>query len=125
VSSNVSRALARSAVPLWAGILVPPTAWSLHLLLSYLVVSVACQANWSPLVLDLLLHGLTLVLGAITALSAVLALWAVGRDQDAAESDEGRQRQEFMAHGSLLLSGLFLVMIVAGDIPNFFVPPCR
>ena len=74
--------------------------------------------------LDLLLHGLTLVLGASTVLSAVLALRAVGRDWDATDSEEGHQRQVFMVHGSVLLSSLFLLMIVEGDIPSFFVPPC-
>jgi hypothetical protein len=84
----------------------------------------ACKNNWSIVVLDLLLHGLTLLLAVASVASALLAWRAVAREGSTADRTGARERQVFMGQGSLLLGALFLLLIVAGDIPNFFVPPC-
>ncbi|HLH24425.1 MAG TPA: hypothetical protein VK066_18030 [Chloroflexota bacterium] len=110
----------RTLLPLWLGILVPPAAWSLHLLLGYVVVTAACHASWSRLALTLALNGLTLVLGAITVAAAIVAQRV--RDDGLPEAE--RDRQGFMARMALFSGGLFLLLILAGDVPNFFVPAC-
>ena len=125
MSSLLAREDQRRLLALWVGILVPPAAWSVHLLLGYLLVTVACAGSWSELVLDLLLHGLTLVLGVVTIGSAVVA-WRAGQaeGEPGAASAEARERRAFMAHVGTSLGALFLLLILAGDIPNFVVSPC-
>ncbi|HZS02362.1 MAG TPA: hypothetical protein VFE37_26840 [Chloroflexota bacterium] len=125
MESILGREDQRRLAALWGGILVPPIAWSLHLLVSYFIVSVACLGSWPLLVLDLLLHGLTFALGAVTVGSAVIA-WRARQTEDepGGTLPEARERRAFMVHVGVALAGLFLLLIIAGDIPNFFVPPC-
>jgi hypothetical protein len=124
VASTLARDEKRTLLALWGGMLVPPAAWSLHLLLGYLLVTLGCLANWSPLGLDLLLQGLTLLLAAVTVASAVVA-WRAGHAAAApGETANASERRAFMAHAGIFLSALFLLLILAGDVPNLFVPPC-
>jgi hypothetical protein len=133
VASVRARDERRRLLALWGGILVPPAAWSTHLLLGYLLVTVACLGNWSALALALLLHGQTLVLAAITVASAVVA-WRAGHAEAApgavagpsssGSTADARERRAFMVHVGISLAALFLLLILAGDVPNLFVPPC-
>ena len=148
----------RTLLALWGAILVPPVAWSLHLVLGYLLVTLTCLANWSALVFAVTLHGLTLLLAVATVASAVIA-WRTGRAAPPAavagsDAASGRsraaatasaafsestsaaaapalpdraaalERRAFMVHAAILLSALFLLLILAGAVPTFFVPPC-
>jgi small-conductance mechanosensitive channel len=125
VASKLAHEEKRTLLALWIGILVPPAAWSVHLLLGYLLVALACRLSWTTLVLGLLLHGLTLVLTAVTV-GSIVVVWRTGRDAGVPgdASDDERERRSFMVHMATFLSALFLLLILAGDIPNFFVPPC-
>lgn len=102
-------------------------AWSLHLLLSYLVVGLACRPR-QPLLPadDGLVTGILLGVSVAAALgaaaSAVLAarLWrrADGREPGARGSRRG------MAFVGLLLNLVFLTTIVVGASAAFVLPAC-
>jgi hypothetical protein len=124
VASVVARDERHRLAALWGGILIPPTAWMLHLLVAYLLVTLACLSNWSAGVLALLLHGLTVALILLTVGSTLLA-WRAGHAAPATgDTAAARERRAFMVHVALALSALFVLLILAGDVPNFFVAPC-
>jgi hypothetical protein len=69
---------------------------------------------------------------ALLALVAVVAgciSWSLWRGLKAAERESVLQymqgsRTGFMVFGSLLASGLFLLAIILGTIPLFYIDPC-
>jgi hypothetical protein len=124
VAYRLARDDKRTLLALWGGILVPAGAWSVHLLLGYLLVTLACLGNWPLLVLGLLLHGFTLLLALVTVVSTVIAYRAGRAATGPGETTDARDRRTFMVHLAIFLGALFLLLILAGDIPNFFVRPC-
>ena len=105
---------ARLAAPfsLWLGLLVPPLAWSLHLLLGYLLVALQCQtgSTFFGTLLTLLTIG-TLLLDVA---AGVLAFLARSGPDDQPRVSAGRR--SFMAASGVLLSALFgLLMLTVGQ----------
>ncbi len=113
---------------LWFGLGAGPIAWGFHLIGSYVLVPFSCSLGTV-----LPIHLLTLVTGIITLASAIIAFIAwrrSGTDLEAdlgAESDLDRPaaRSGFMALSGVLLSGLFLLLILAEGTGPFFLPPCE
>lgn len=106
---------------LWAGVLLPPAAWAVHLTAGYAMAAFVCEprAAWPFYLLS------------IAALA--VALWggwiSRGIRWDSADEPEeaptSRARGRFMALSGVLLSGLFSVAILAQTVPIFVLEPCR
>lgn len=107
----------------WTG----PIAWTLHLVISYVLVPFSCSVQS-----NLPLHLTTLVMALPTAAAAVVSfvLWrqsGVGMEADTGdETGEGvvRLRSGFSALVGLLLSLMFLLLIIAEGLGPFFLSPC-
>lgn len=90
---------------LWRGSLVyaaPPTAWIVHLLLSYALVPPACSSSTVPL------HVGTAVLAGVAALAAV----------------RGRRWAQPGRTVAISLGALFLLAILLQGAANAVVDPC-
>lgn len=106
---------------LWAGVLLPPVAWVVHLSITYAMASFVCHppVTWP------------LYLVSVAALG--LSLWGgwISRGIRQASADEtgdapnSTARARFMAQSGLLLSGIFSLAILAQTIPMFVLEPCR
>lgn len=103
---------------LWYGMLAPPIAWALQLLVGYGVAAQACEGHIGTL--DPILHGITAI-----ALAATIAALAAALYESARLSHEREgvtlDRARFMAFCGVILSTLFLILIVFTDIPTFFL----
>ncbi|WP_336273644.1 hypothetical protein [Vreelandella indica] len=106
---------------LWAGWVVGPMAWALHLLGSYMLVPWVCATghHWT-------LHASTLVALAISLIGGWIAWrqWGVVGRQWPGGSDRRTSRIRFMSAGGLILSVLSALLIVVEGIPNFFLGAC-
>jgi hypothetical protein len=96
---------------LWFGLLAGPAGWTLHELVSYALVRVACANN-----LGLLLHVVTLGSLAIATAGTYVAFRAYRTQR--------REDARFLAGAGVLVSGLFTFTIVMEGIPNVVVSPC-
>lgn len=106
---------------LWAGVLAGPIAWFLHQQVSYVLAALSCSDA-----LTFVLHMATVVAILIAIAGAGIA-WINWRRTGRAWSTQvggTLARSRFMALSGLLLSFLFLLVIVAQGIPNFFFSPC-
>lgn len=95
---------------LWAGWVLGPVAWALHLVGSYLLVGWVCSSGgyWA-------LHALTLATLALALLGALLS-WR-GRTADGAP---GR----FISTGGVVVALASGLVVVVEGIPNFILDAC-
>lgn len=110
----------RGMLALWAGWLLGPLAWAVHLQGSYLLVARVCHTGdtW-------LLHLLTLLTLALAGAGALIAWrqWQrIGRQWPNGGGVATRSR--FLAVAGMLLSGLSGLIILAEGIPNFVLGAC-
>jgi hypothetical protein len=112
----VSAAAPRPAVA-WAGVLLPPVAWLADLSISDALVGESCVRGSRAL-----LHGATAaaLAGAIAGIAISLATWR-GTREDA--SERGRA-ERFLGIGGVALGALFVVVILAGELPKLMLGPC-
>ena len=107
---------------LWAGLLLPPSAFLLNLEVAYALVPTACAAQNG--VLTHLVHLVCLLLTAAGGFFALRSWRSCGGIWPGEEGGRvGRSR--FMAGLGLLLSAMFLLVIVAQWIPSFVLSPCQ
>ena len=122
---------------LWIQLLAGPVLWSVHFLLSYLLVEAACQAGWNFNILGL--NGLSFLVIVLTILgvtaTGLFALrsyrgWRNGH-RDRSLRAELRETGswfegpvDFMYFSGLLLSMLFAVTILMVGLPALFLQPC-
>ena len=113
-----------------------PIAWTLHLMGSYILVTVWCSLGWG---------GLSLAIGVVTVACAALAIWsgavALGlrregqamlerdREPGTASGWEARMgergaRISFLAVMSIGSALLFTFLILLQGLPPLFTPPC-
>jgi hypothetical protein len=111
-------------LPLWLGLVVPPLAWTLHLLVGYWLDALACHAGAANVAL--LLHLLTLATLALTAAAGVVAYLAWDRSDVGGRLDARAPagRSGFLALFGVLMSGLFFLVILAGAVPDLMLGPC-
>ncbi|WP_346797473.1 hypothetical protein R5M92_02070 [Halomonas sp. Bachu 37] len=106
---------------LWAGWLIGPLAWALHLVVSYVLLAWVCASghHW-------ILHAITLVTLAMSLAGVWLAWrqWSAAGRQWPGSGDRQMSRIRFMAIGGLILGVLSALLIVAEGIPNFFFGAC-
>jgi hypothetical protein len=109
--------------------LVGPSAWSLHLLVSYALAAVACQTAFPGFSL-LGFTGISVLLTLVTLLTALAALvagvlsfrrWRRAGDDLLKRADEPRG---FMAGSTVRLNLVFLAAVLLAGIPLLIVPPC-
>jgi len=106
---------------LWAGVLLPPFAWTVHLGIAYALSGGLCEsrAMW-PFYL----------LSAVTLGIAAAGGWIAhsirrGTADEPEEAPNSRARGRFMALSGVLLSVIFMLAILAQTIPMFVLEPCR
>lgn len=110
---------------LWFAVGTGFIAWSLHLLLSYWAISVACDTHIGAI--DLVLHILTLV-ALVATLAAAFYGWRAWRSgprgDGGGEVVDPARRSAFMGLAGIGLSTLFLIAIIYGEVTVFFLSPC-
>ena len=119
---GAATAVARpSAALLWTGMLLPPIAWAMDLVVRYALVKWTCGTR-STAPLQLITFG-TLTLICIAALAAWRALRATPRS---APTDGGHpvERARFMAMLGLVTAALFGLATIGGAIPQWVLDAC-
>jgi hypothetical protein len=122
---------------LWTQLLAGPVLWSVHFLVSYLLVETFCQAGWNFQILGF--NGLSFLVIVFTIL-AVLGTGLFGlksyrgwkhvragrslRDQFRENSHWFESPAEFVTFSGFLLSILFAATILMAGLPSFFLQPC-
>jgi hypothetical protein len=122
---------------LWIQLLAGPVLWSVHFLLSYLIVEAACQAGWNFNILGI--NGLSCIIIILTILALLgtllfsLRSYRGWRDLhvDRTLMDEFQESSswfegpvDFMYISGLLLSALFAATILMVGLPALFLQPC-
>lgn len=121
----------RSRRLLWFGLFGGHVAWVFQLTVNYFLASLACLPQ-APDVAVLGLNGYMLLMALVSAVTGGIALAATAAAFRCWRQDGDAQRWQaeparwpgFVALGGFLLSGTFFIVIVAGGIVNFFLPPC-
>jgi hypothetical protein len=112
----------RGLAELWAGIVLAPLAWSVHLSVSYFLAGVVCHRPW-----NLALPAASILLAGVALIGARFA-WrnytATGREWPQGDLDGVLIRSRFLAVGGLLLSALSVLLIFAQTIPMLVLSPC-
>jgi hypothetical protein len=113
---------ARQIRALWAGLLLAPIAFLLNLETAYALVPTACSSHRE---LPLHMVHLACLLLALYGLSTAWRCWkALGATWPREEGDP-LARSRFLAGTGLLVSGMFVLVIVAQWIPSFVLDPCQ
>lgn len=104
-----------------------PVAWSLHLFISYFLVTIGCTTGWGGTVPAILI--VTILLAAAAFGSGVVAFrrWRQldGAPQDWREAlSEPRGRGGLLWMVGILSAALFGVVILLAGLPPLFVPIC-
>lgn len=129
-----STAEVRSSKTLWYGMFFSPVVWSLHFLIGYFLSEAACMTNF----LGFRIVGMgalffILVVLTIIAMAAIgwNAWWSYRSWQHYAALDPDEEfplqaydRDEFLALGGLLLSGLTFLGLVLTLYPILVLRPC-
>lgn len=108
---------------LWFAIITPGAAWFIHLLTMFLLVPWMCMMGGRMLMI-----GGSVLLAGVAA-GAGWVSWSLWRRLEPGERNSVLQTMEgsrigFLVFAGLLASGLFLLAIVLGTVPLFFIDPC-
>jgi hypothetical protein len=107
---------ARPAVA-WTGVLLPPVAWLADLSLSDSLVGESCLRGDR-----LLLHGATAVALA-AALAGIAASWATYRGAKGDPLPRARA-ERFLGVAGMALGAMFVLVILAAQVPKLMLRPC-
>jgi hypothetical protein len=107
---------------LWFALLGGQVAWSAHLLLSYLLVSLACGPG--PRLVTLGVDGYRLLLWLLLLATAALALAATVVGWRAWRQPSATGWRRWLALVGFLLSGLGLATILFQGLPLLFLDEC-
>jgi hypothetical protein len=113
----------RGLAELWAGVLLGPLSWSMHLWVSYFLAGVLCDSRGN----------LTLLAASAVFLGiAVAGAWIAWRNYNLAgrrwprgDADGILIRSRFLAVAGLLLALLSVLLILAQTIPMLMLRPCN
>lgn len=121
----------------WLQLLAGPILWSVHFLVSYLLVEAFCHFRWNFTLfgisgLSFLLVVLTILAVAGTSLFALKSyrVWKkMSMDHDLRDEFRETSRwsegpSDFMYFSGFLLSVLFTAAILTVGLPVFFLQPC-
>jgi hypothetical protein len=122
-----ARRTARS-VALWAGILVPPAAWGLQLVVADLLFELGCAPGVrGHAVFGVSLRAWTLIVTAGAAAATVLAGLLAYRAWRRVPDTPGvtwAERARGMGWWGLVSAGLYLLIILFGAFPPLFLGEC-
>ena len=137
--SNVAPARSENGSRMiWVQLLAGPVIWSVHFILSYMVVEAICRVTGPDFRLGGI-HGVTLIVIVLTVLALIATvLFALrsyrswrGFSRNRRLKDELREKsswfvgpEEFMYFSGFLLSVLFSATILMVGIPALFLQPC-
>ena len=116
----------------WASLATGAVVWAVHLLVSYALVSLACErgvlqaiVGGFPLARWLTL-GLTLIAAGAVGYASLVAHrhWRQLGQTKSKRVDDVKARTRFMARLGVLLNGIFLLAIVVSLFPILFLPLC-
>lgn len=115
---------------LWVGVLTGPAAWSIQLLVNYNVEEFACAPAtrdqgtvWGVGVETVVLF-VTIVLALATVAAGILS-FVCWRKNTRAEDTSPGEVSTWMAIVGMMSSILFLIIIVLGVAPPYFLETCR
>jgi hypothetical protein len=113
---------------LWFGVLIGPVCWSLQILIGYNLEEIACNPGSSTqkiagAEIEPLTIALTLVLGAATALGALVSYRCWRRTRRSGDASTGG-RAEWMALAGVITSALFLFWIMTALFAPGFLVAC-
>jgi hypothetical protein len=112
----------RRDVQLWTAVLTGPTAWFVCLLANFALAPWTCtQFGRSPL---FAVAAVALLLSAVAGIAA-WRLWRQIGVQPPGESGGVIAYQRSLALAGVLLSGVFVMVIVAQSIPNLMLEGCE
>lgn len=119
---------------LWGSLATGVVSWSLHLLISYALVSLACERGLLvratigavPLIYWVVI-GLTVIAAAAVLYAGIVAYrnWRRLQQTHLANEEAPGGRFRFMAWMGVLLNGIFLLAIVVSIFPTLFLPLCE
>lgn len=109
-------------LPLFFGILGPPVIWAMRIATSYVLVPYACA--WG---MTVMLHLVTLVALVASAVAGAVAWRQWRATGKGTEVDLGgtTTRTRFLALFGILSSALFILVMMAEGLANFFLDPCQ
>ena len=102
-------------------VLAPPVIWALHQQLSYALTPSACEAR-----AEWWLHALT-VLALLAVAGATFLAWGEHRRLPRTSTDKGDTltgRRRFLAASGIGSGVFFFVVILATELPNWFLGAC-
>jgi hypothetical protein len=123
----VSRREGRGSAALWFGVFAGPAAWSLQVLIGYNAEEIACSAGSQSeelvgVDIEPLLAVVHIALTAVT-LAALIVSIRLLRLHSRGDSTTGG-RATWMALAGVMVSVLFLVVLVSGFAPMWFLTTC-
>jgi len=101
----------------WAGVLLPPIAWLTDLTLSDSLVGESCMRGNRAL-----LHAATVLAIAVAAAGVAIAFATFRRAREDASARGGVER--FLGIGGMALGAMFLLAILAMQLPKLMLGPC-
>jgi len=110
------------AVSAWVAVLAGPVAWFASLLANFALTAQICARGWKAL-----LFAVTILALILTASAGVLA-WRLWRETGVELPGETAGVAGFrrsMGLAGVLLSGMFVVVIIAQAIPNLIFRGCE
>jgi cytochrome c biogenesis factor len=102
-----------------------PIAWSLHLMSSYLLATVACSMGWAAIgPAFLMTTGFFALMSASAGLVAYREWQAIRTTGASSEADSAHDRTAFLMVVGMALATLFLLIVLLGGLIPLFVPYC-
>jgi hypothetical protein len=112
----------RGILWLWAGLLIAPLAFLLHLQINYALVTQLCQSEHK-----IIMHLVTLTFLLMSGGGGLIS-WLNWRETGSkwpGEAGSVRERSRFMAIIGLLISALVIFGLIVQWIPQFIFDPCQ
>lgn len=122
--------------PLAIAMLGPAVAWTVHLLIGYLIVAAWCANRWSGVTTAHLVLTALCIAGTIACAILARGLWRRGREHLTSDREPGTAegwdsrmgergaRIVFLAIMALFMALLFGFLIVLQGATPFFTPAC-
>jgi hypothetical protein len=110
----------RTKAAAWIGLLGPPVAWAMQLVVGNAFAEVGCDAGGFSGITVLLIV-ITIVAAAVAILTSVIG-W---RSRDGSGDGAVSERAGFMAVGAAISGIVFTTLILVGGLlPHLFLPTC-